>query len=149
MFRACELKDQTYKKTRTLHFSDSRILLQSMLSRALCTMPLFRELVDRTLWQTQLRKIKTRETICKYIRKFLVKVHRGRGQDFPKFISCGYLAELGPRQLGLLVLDFPEWAVFQGIFKRANGPLRHSGKRPIKVGKRPINEGKRPINLNG
>ena len=22
MFRACELKDQTYKKTRTLHFSD-------------------------------------------------------------------------------------------------------------------------------
>ena len=23
MFRACELKDQTYKKTRTLHFSDS------------------------------------------------------------------------------------------------------------------------------
>ena len=24
MFRACELKDQTYKKTRTLHFSDFR-----------------------------------------------------------------------------------------------------------------------------
>ena len=24
MFRACELKDQTYKKTRTLHFSESR-----------------------------------------------------------------------------------------------------------------------------
>ena len=23
MFRACELKDQTYKKTRTLHFADS------------------------------------------------------------------------------------------------------------------------------
>ena len=22
MFRACELKDQTYKKTRTLHFSE-------------------------------------------------------------------------------------------------------------------------------
>ena len=22
MYRACELKDQTYKKTRTLHFSD-------------------------------------------------------------------------------------------------------------------------------
>ena len=22
MFRACELKDQTYKRTRTLHFSD-------------------------------------------------------------------------------------------------------------------------------
>ena len=27
MFRACELKDQTYKKTRTLHFSD---LLRAM-----------------------------------------------------------------------------------------------------------------------
>ena len=24
MYRACELKDQTYKKTRTLHFSDKR-----------------------------------------------------------------------------------------------------------------------------
>ena len=23
MFRACELKDQTYKKTRTLHFSET------------------------------------------------------------------------------------------------------------------------------
>ena len=30
-----------------------------------------------------------------------------------------------------------------------NGPLRHSGKRPIKEGKRPIKEGKRPINANG
>ena len=28
-------------------------------------------------------------------------------------------------------------------------PLRHSGKRPIKVGKRPIKEGKRPIKLSG
>ena len=26
MFRACELKDQTYKKTRTLHFSDFRAI---------------------------------------------------------------------------------------------------------------------------
>ena len=25
MYRACELKDQTYKKTRTLHFSDNRL----------------------------------------------------------------------------------------------------------------------------
>ena len=25
MFRACELKDQTYKKTRTLHFSDQKL----------------------------------------------------------------------------------------------------------------------------
>ena len=33
---------------------------------------------------------------------------------------------------------------FQRIFKRDNGPLRHSGTRPIKVGKRPIKEGKRP-----
>ena len=44
---------------------------------------------------------------------------------------------------------FLNGAVFQAIFKRENGPLRHSGKRPIKVGKLPIKEGKRPINLNG
>ena len=37
----------------------------------------------------------------------------------------------------------------QGIFKRENGPLRHSGKRLIEVGKRSIEEGKRPINANG
>ena len=36
-----------------------------------------------------------------------------------------------------------------GIFKRENGPLRHVGKRPIKVGKRPIKEGKRPMNADG
>ena len=35
-----------------------------------------------------------------HIRKFLIKVHRGRGQNFPIFISCRYLVELGPRQLG-------------------------------------------------
>ena len=34
---------------------------------------------------------------------FPSKVHRGRGQDFPIFISCRYLVELGPRQLGLPV----------------------------------------------
>ena len=28
MFRACELKDQTYKKTRTLHVSECLCLLQ-------------------------------------------------------------------------------------------------------------------------
>ena len=33
-------------------------------------------------------------------------------------------------------------ALFPGDFKRENGPLRHSGKRPIKIGKRPIKEGK-------
>ena len=27
MYRACELKDQTYKKTRTLHFSDTKLRL--------------------------------------------------------------------------------------------------------------------------
>ena len=34
---------------------------------------------------------------------------------------------------------------FPGSFQDGNGPLRHSGKRPIKVGKRPIQEGKRTI----
>ena len=38
---------------------------------------------------------------------------------------------------------------FPGDFKRENSPLRHLGKRPIKVGRRPIKEGKRPINANG
>ena len=38
---------------------------------------------------------------------------------------------------------------FQAIFEKENGPLGHSGKRPIKVGKRPIKEGKRPIKVNG
>ena len=33
------------------------------------------------------------------------KVHRGRGQNFQIFISCRYLVELGPRQLGLPVAD--------------------------------------------
>ena len=37
----------------------------------------------------------------KYIRKVLIKVHRGRGTFFSIFISCRYLVELGPRQLGL------------------------------------------------
>ena len=39
--------------------------------------------------------------------KFPIKIHRGRGQNFPIFISCPYLVELGPRQLGLNVSDFP------------------------------------------
>ena len=35
--------------------------------------------------------------------------------------------------------NFSTWAVFEGIFKRANGPLEQTRlKRPIKVGKRPI-----------
>ena len=41
----------------------------------------------------------------KSIRKFPIKVHRERGQNFPIFISCRYLVELGPRQLGLPVAD--------------------------------------------
>ena len=44
-------------------------------------------------------------TIYKYIRQFPIEVHRGRGQNFPIFISCRYLVELGPRQLGLPVAD--------------------------------------------
>ena len=31
--------------------------------------------------------------------------YRGRGQNFPIFIACHYLVELGPRQLGLPVAD--------------------------------------------
>ena len=48
-----------------------------------------------------------------------------------------------------LLMPFSYWAIFQGIFKRENGPLRHSRKQPIKVGKLPIKEGKRPISANG
>ena len=35
-------------------------------------------------------------------------VQRGRGQNFPIFISCRYHVELGPRQVGLLVADLNE-----------------------------------------
>ena len=39
-----------------------------------------------------------RNLFCKCVeniwRKFLIEVHRGRGQDFPIFISCRYLVEL-------------------------------------------------------
>ena len=50
-----------------------------------------------------------------YIRKLAIKVHRGRGQNFPIFISCRYLVELGPRPLGLPVAEldissgWPRW----------------------------------------
>ena len=57
------------------------------------------------LSQAQFDKITTKETIYKYIRKFSIKVNRGRGQNFPIFISCRYLVELGPRQLGLPVAE--------------------------------------------
>ena len=33
-----------------------------------------------------------------------IKIHRGRGQNFPMFISWRYLVELGPGQLGLRFL---------------------------------------------
>ena len=76
------------------------------------------------LSQTQFDKITTRETIYKYIQKFAIKVHRGRGQNFPIFISCRYLVELGPRQLGLPAAEntekrqkCPFW-VFWGHFGR-------------------------------
>ena len=49
----------------------------------------------------------------------------------------------------LLLWAFSSWAVFPEIFQRENGPLRYSGKRPIKVGKRPAREAKRPINATG
>ena len=44
-----------------------------------------------------------RNNIQIYTRKFPIKVHRGRGQNFPIFTSCRYLVELGPRQLDLPV----------------------------------------------
>ena len=36
----------------------------------------------------------------KYIQKFIIDVHQGKGQNFPILIFCRYLVELGPRQLG-------------------------------------------------
>ena len=35
----------------------------------------------------------------------LLKYTEGRGEDFPIFVFCRYLVELGPRQLGLLVAE--------------------------------------------
>ena len=49
--------------------------------------------------QTQLRKITTREAKLKFIRK------SPPNQNFPISISCRYLVEVGPRQLGLPVED--------------------------------------------
>ena len=37
--------------------------------------------------------------------QFPIKVHRGRRQNFPIFLSCRYNVELGPRQLGLPIAD--------------------------------------------
>ena len=52
--------------------------------------------------------------------------------------------------MGIAVVTlFLRMAVFQGIFKRENGPLRHLGKGPIKVGKWLTKDGKRSINANG
>ena len=45
--------------------------------------------------------------------------------------------------------DRNSWAVFQGIFKRENDPLRHLGKRPIQVRKRTVKEGKCPLEATG
>ena len=42
-----------------------------------------------------------------------------------------------------------QYTIFQGIFKRENGPLRHSVKQHIKVGKRPTKEEKHPIKVHG
>ena len=48
-----------------------------------------------------------------------------------------------------LLLTFGACFPGGGGVQEGKGPLRHSGKRPIKVGKRPIKEGKRPIKVNG
>ena len=63
----------------------------------------------------QFDKITTRETIYEYIRKFPIRVHRGRGQNFPIFISCRYLVELG-----LPVADFGK--IQTGAHKRGLQP---------------------------
>ena len=54
---------------------------------------------------------------------------------------------MGLSEKGCFPIDFQETKrPKEGV--QGNGPLRHSGKRPIKVGKRPINleEGKHPLN---
>ena len=69
-----------------------------------------RPLVDPGTQDSDKRKNKKR-CICIYIyiylfiytRIFLIKVHRGRGQNFPIWIPCGYLVKLGPWQLGLYI----------------------------------------------
>ena len=71
------------------------------------------------------------------------------GQGHPKVgVSQDYVGSMLLSQ-NLLTPLFLRKGCFPGIFERENGPLRHSGKRPIQVGKRPIKEGKRPIKLNG
>ena len=45
------------------------------------------------------------ETLDKHTWQFPIRMHRGRGQNFPIFISCCCLIELGLRQLGLPVTE--------------------------------------------
>ena len=65
-----------------------------------------------------------------YIRIFPIKVHRGRGQKFPTFISCRYLVELGARRLGLPVADLC-MSIFSGepkIRSRPSKPNQRKGQ---------------------
>ena len=66
-------------------------------------------------------------------------MHRGRGQNFPIFISCRYLVELGLGQLGLPVADLlltflgktDKEAKFSKIWGMGDGGLGMGGGRMV------------------
>ena len=63
------------------------------------------ELVDSVVADSVMQDNDKTNNIQIETRKLLIKVLRGRGQDFPIFKSCRYQVELGPRQLGLPVAE--------------------------------------------
>ena len=70
--------------------------------------------------------------IDRNIRKFPIKVHRGRGQNFPMFISCLYRVELAPRQLGLPVANQirKEWWFPESWFDKPLTPWSTKEAKP-------------------
>ena len=67
---------------------------------------LYWELVDPVVADPVAQDNDKRNNIQMYTEIMPYKApHRGRGQNFPMFISCRYLVELGSRQLGLPIAD--------------------------------------------
>ena len=72
--------------------------------------------------QTQFGKITTRERIYKYKRKFLIKVHRGRGQNFQYSYLVVILSNWVPD-------NWVYWFPNEGMPAWTHGPLHNTGGR--------------------
>ena len=78
-------------------------LLSQCLCRILLVSPYF--LLFHDILEPQNSPLNEVTSTNIYANSLLKYAERGRGQNFPIFISCRYLVELGPRQLGLPVAD--------------------------------------------